>query len=844
MNDKKVTPMMEQYLKVKKEYPDTFVFFRLGDFYEMFFDDAVEASRLLQITLTARNKGENKAPMCGVPYHAANSYIARLTRLGKKVAICEQLSDPNLPGLVQRDVIRVITPGTTFDENVLEQKRSNYVMSVVKRDDVLSLAYADITTGEFMTADVSNGKDLQAEIERIAPAEMIVSAEFMESDLGKSLKNRNSRIFFSIAKEAINDASFLVMDYLKQTQKSELKHFDRAQTYHVEDFMPLDEATLKNLELLQTLAENKREGSLLWVLDKTVTSMGGRMMRFFVTHPLVNRQEIEKRLTAVESFAKRQDVLMNLTEVLKDILDLERIMGRLSLGHASARDLIGLKNSLRKIPVFQSMLAGIGEGPEHTTALIGQIENGLDGMEEICGLIEKAIVPDPPLATNEGGMIADGYNVELDELKSISRQGKSFIQGLQKKEIERTGINTLKIGYNSVFGYYIEISKGAAKNAPADYIRKQTLVNAERFITPELKEYEEKVLGAEEKIIALEQRLFNEIRGRILEEVKKIQQTARNIALLDVLCSLAKVALENGFCKPEISVNSIIEIVEGRHPVVEKMSSNGRFVPNDCYLNRGNGANFLLITGPNMGGKSTYLRQIALITLMAHLGSFVPAQKAVIGLTDRIFTRVGASDNLVKGQSTFMVEMKEAANILASATDKSLIILDEIGRGTSTYDGMSIAWSIMEFIHDGIKANTLFATHYHELISLGEKLAHAANYSVAVKEENEDGIVFLYKIIKGGINRSYGIAVAKLAGLPQEVVGRARQILNDLEEGVMETAINKQLTENGRVNENQQLLFNEQEQRATRLINEIDINSLTPLEALQKLDQLKKNLSQ
>lgn len=835
---------MEQYLKVKKEYPDTFVFFRLGDFYEMFFDDAVEASRLLQITLTARNKGENKAPMCGVPYHAANSYIARLTRLGKKVAICEQLSDPNLPGLVQRDVIRVITPGTTFDENVLEQKRSNYVMSVVKRDDVLSLAYADITTGEFMTADVSNGKDLQAEIERIAPAEMIVSAEFMESDLGKFLKNRNSRIFFSIAKEAINDASFLVMDYLKQTQKSELKHFDRAQTYHVEDFMPLDEATLKNLELLQTLAENKREGSLLWVLDKTVTSMGGRMMRFFVTHPLVNRQEIEKRLTAVESFAKRQDVLMNLTEVLKDILDLERIMGRLSLGHASARDLIGLKNSLRKIPVFQSMLAGIGEGPEHATALIGQIENGLDGMEEICGLIEKAIVPDPPLATNEGGMIADGYNAELDELKSISRQGKSFIQGLQKKEIERTGINTLKIGYNSVFGYYIEISKGAAKNAPADYIRKQTLVNAERFITPELKEYEEKVLGAEEKIIALEQRLFNEIRGRILEEVKKIQQTARNIALLDVLCSLAKVALENDFCKPEISVNSIIQIVEGRHPVVEKMSSNGRFVPNDCYLNRGNGANFLLITGPNMGGKSTYLRQIALITLMAHLGSFVPAQKAVIGLTDRIFTRVGASDNLVKGQSTFMVEMKEAANILASATDKSLIILDEIGRGTSTYDGMSIAWSIMEFIHDGIKANTLFATHYHELISLGEKLAHAANYSVAVKEENEDGIVFLYKIIKGGINRSYGIAVAKLAGLPQEVVGRARQILNDLEEGVMETAINKQLTENGRVNENQQLLFNEQEQRATRLINEIDINSLTPLEALQKLDQLKKNLSQ
>ncbi len=835
---------MEQYLKVKKEYPDTFVFFRLGDFYEMFFDDAVEASRLLQITLTARNKGENKAPMCGVPYHAANSYIARLTRLGKKVAICEQLSDPNLPGLVQRDVIRVITPGTTFDENVLEQKRSNYVMSVVKRDDVLSLAYADITTGEFMTADVSNGKDLQAEIERIAPAEMIVSAEFMESDLGKFLKNRNSRIFFSIAKEAINDASFLVMDYLKQTQKSELKHFDRAQIYHVEDFMPLDEATLRNLELLQTLAENKREGSLLWVLDKTVTSMGGRMMRFFVTHPLVNRQEIEKRLTAVESFAKRQDVLMNLTEVLKDILDLERIMGRLSLGHASARDLIGLKNSLRKIPVFQSMLAGIGEGPEHATALIGQIENGLDGMEEICGLIEKAIVPDPPLATNEGGMIADGYNAELDELKSISRQGKSFIQGLQKKEIERTGINTLKIGYNSVFGYYIEISKGAAKNAPADYIRKQTLVNAERFITPELKEYEEKVLGAEEKIIALEQRLFNEIRGRILEEVKKIQQTARNIALLDVLCSLAKVALENGFCKPEISVNSIIEIVEGRHPVVEKMSSNGRFVPNDCYLNRGNGANFLLITGPNMGGKSTYLRQIALITLMAHLGSFVPAQKAVIGLTDRIFTRVGASDNLVKGQSTFMVEMKEAANILASATDKSLIILDEIGRGTSTYDGMSIAWSIMEFIHDGIKANTLFATHYHELISLGEKLAHAANYSVAVKEENEDGIVFLYKIIKGGINRSYGIAVAKLAGLPQEVVGRARQILNDLEEGVMETAINKQLTENGRVNENQQLLFNEQEQRATRLINEIDINSLTPLEALQKLDQLKKNLSQ
>jgi DNA mismatch repair protein MutS len=853
MAEGKITPMMEQYLKVKSQNPDAILFYRLGDFYEMFFDDAIEASRLLQITLTARHKGENQAPMCGVPFHAANGYIAKLTRLGKKVAICEQLSDPKLPGIVERDVIRIVTPGTTLDDNMLEQKRNNYVLALMKKGDGFDIAYADVTTGEFMATDVNSEKELQAEIERIGPVEIIMRRGDFESESGKLFRNKNSRVFFFPVERDGADASFLLMNYLKETQKNSLQHFDTPKTYNINDFMPLDEATLRNLELLYTISENKKEGSLLWVLDKTSTSMGGRLMRFFVTHPLVNADEINARLDAVASLKKEQGKLMDIVEILKSVLDMERIMARLSLGHSNARDLIGIKESLKKIPSIKALLEGFSSG------LISRISEGLNSETELVQLIERAILPDPPLAINEGNMIADGYNFELDELKKISREGKSFIKRLQDEEIKKTGINTLKVGYNSVFGYYIEISKAQAKNAPAEYIRKQTLVNAERFITPQLKEYEEKVLGAEEKIMAIENSIFNEIKESVVARVKSIQATARNLALLDVLCSLANAALQNNYCRPAITENREIAIKAGRHPVVEKMSSNGIFIPNDCYLDR-NTVNFQLITGPNMGGKSTYLRQVALITLMAQIGSFVPATEAKIGLTDRIFTRVGASDNLIKGQSTFMVEMKEASNILASATEKSLIILDEIGRGTSTYDGMSIAWAIMEYIHDEIKAGTLFATHYHELISLADKLPHAGNFSVAVKEEINDGVVFLYKVIEGGINKSYGIQVAKLAGLPQTVIEKAKRILIDLEEGIVDSAIKNRLEDPAnRVSDDQTAIFAEaplvaaerQRQRPSRLENEtlnelkiININNITPIEALQKLSEIQKKFTE
>lgn len=875
--------MMKQYHEMKSKYPDAILFFRLGDFYEMFFEDAIEASQLLQITLTARNKGENKAPMCGIPYHAANNYIGKLTRLGKKVAICEQLSDPNLPGIVNRDVIRVITPGTTLDDNILDQKTNNYVLAILENGNSgvpvgggandaspangagFSLAYADITTGEFMTTAIESVKELFTEIQRIGPTEIIVGKNLFESELIQSLKKSGDHSFiyqFESDKNVDADsmestAADFLMAYLKSTQKTSLQHFQKIQPYDIADFMPLDEATLKNLELLTTMRENKKEGSLLWVIDRTITSMGGRLIRFFLTHPLVKKEQIQLRLDAVETFTRNQNLLGDLREILKSILDLERLLARLSLGQGNARDLVGLKNSLSAVPQIQNLLGG------GNAILLRQISDGIDPLQDLVELIGKAIVTEPPLAITDGGMIADGYNNELDDLKKISREGKQFIQKLQEEEIQRTGINTLKVRFNSVFGYYIEVSKAQSKNVPMDYIRKQTLVNAERFITPQLKEFEEKVLGAEEKIVAIEQKLFQEIRGQVVEHVARIQHTAKSIALLDVLCSFAFAALENNFCKPQISepngdtvgAGCEIKIVGGRHPVVEKMSSNASFVSNDTMLESGT---LILLTGPNMGGKSTYLRQVALITLLAQIGSFVPAAEAKIGLVDRIFTRVGASDNLMRGQSTFMVEMQETANILSNATSRSLVILDEIGRGTSTYDGMSIAWAIMEYLHDKIGAKTLFATHYHELIALAEKLPHAANFSVAVKEEEsvdsrgivQSGIVFLYKILPGGVDRSYGIEVAKLAGLPTEIIAKARQILVDLEEGVLEQGIQKELNDpTKRVTKNQLGIFEngsedqiiERQQKslashpALEDLKKMDINNLTPMEALKVL---------
>lgn len=850
-----MTPMMKQYRALKEQYTDAILFFRLGDFYEMFFDDAILASRLLQITLTARNKGEMRAPMCGVPHHSAERYIAKLTKLGRKVAICEQLSDPSEPGIVKRDVVRVVTPGTTLDENVIEQKINNFVMVVCEKwnsDEALKryeIAYADITTGEFYLMFCAAEKELKAEIERVRPAEILIEKDSFDNAIFLRLRRFFPDVFFSPVADGVNGvgAEVMLTEYLKSTQKSQLPHMSAPQLTTENDCMPLDEATLKNLELTETLREHKKEGSLLWVLDKTLTSMGGRLLRHFITHPLLRKNELDLRLDAVDELVRKQDEYYRLGDVLESVMDMERLLSKLSLGRGNPRDMVGLKNSLDQIPLIKNVL-GVMEAE-----MLCNVCNGLEDLVDLKVLIDRAIVADPPMSMNDGGYIADGYNGELDELNTICREGKTYILGVQKREAERTGISNLKIRFNKVFGYYIEVSKSHVGKVPDDYIRKQTLVNAERFITPELKEYETKVLGAEEKIVVLEQKIFNELRESVVAQVARIQKNARLVALLDVLRSFAQVAIENNYCKPEVGESQrqrSIDIREGRHPVVEKMSFSMSFVPNDTVLDQ-DGERFLLITGPNMGGKSTFLRQVALITLMAQIGSFVPAKKARIGIVDRIFTRVGASDNLVRGQSTFMVEMQETAFILENATENSLIILDEIGRGTSTYDGMSIAWSVMEYIHDVIKAKTLFATHYHELIPLADKLSNAANHAALVKENEEDGVVFLFKVVPGGVDRSYGIEVAKLAGLPAQTVSRARQILSDLEEGVMESGIAKELHDSTkRVPDDQMALglevvsraneeLNRQHSALKRELERIDTNNMTPLEALKRLDELK-----
>jgi DNA mismatch repair protein MutS len=839
-----MTPMMEQYRSVKAKYPDTILFFRLGDFYEMFFDDALTASKLLQITLTARNKGDHKAPMCGIPYHAADSYIAKLTRLGHKVAICEQLSDPNLPGIVERDVIRVITPGTTLDENILDQKSNNYLLALNFLDSGFSLCYADITTGEFKKTYAGGSGDLFTEIERITPAEIILPGNIIDEKIISDLKTKHPSICFFAYNGVESDPEKMLLDYLKSTQKTEVTHLQKIQTYDMADFMPLDEATLKNLELTSSLRENKKEGSLLWVLDKTVTSTGGRMLRNFLTHPLTKKQEIDNRLCAVDELFQNQKLLRLLREKMETLLDMERITARISLNRGNARDLLALKNSLQLIPSIRDAIKIC------TSELMTCMHRDLDPLSEICDLIEASIASDPPLTVTDGGMIADSYSTELDEIRAVMREGKSFIQNLQQEEIKKTGINNLKVRYNSVFGYYIEVSKGNTKSVPDYFIRKQTLVNAERYITPELKEFEEKVLSAEEKVVAIEQKLFLEICKKIIAVTARIQQSAKILAVLDTLSALAAVALENNYCKPEVNEDGLISIKSGRHPVVEKMTFSGYFIPNDLEIKE-NGERLLLITGPNMGGKSTYLRQNALIVLMAQIGSFVPAESATVGIVDRIFTRVGASDNLVRGQSTFMVEMQETANILHNATNKSLVILDEIGRGTSTYDGMSIAWAVMEYLHDKTACKTLFATHYHELIALADRLPGSANYSVAVrenssKEDGSKGITFLYKVIRGGVDRSYGIEVAKLAGLPSSVIGRANTILTDLEEGILENGIKNEI-KNTRANtdKNQMQIFDESTNRkhaAIKELTDLDLNNLTPLDALKKLDKLKNQL--
>jgi len=853
----KLTPMMAQYKAIKEKYKDCILMFRMGDFYEMFFEDAVLASEILQITLTARGKsGANKAPMCGVPYHAVDNYLPKLTRAGKKVAVCDQITEPNGKGLVERDVVRVVTPGTTFDEGLLDKKVNNYVACVVEgsarggEDLRYGFAYADVTTGDFRVTEFASFADLENEMLRIDAAECICEEEliprirqgyvfpyFYSKDAESTLKDyfgiKSLSVFGLEDQKLAVSAAGMLFEYLKETQKTDLSHIQKISYYGMNDFMPLDEACIRNLELFQT-SRGAKEGSLVWTMDSSVTAMGGRMLRNWVLHPLLKKSDIDVRLREVEKFVKDSSLMREVREELGKIYYIGRLLSRLSLGTGNARDLVAMKDSLKVIPSLNQL----------TTATAGQAGAKMTEFPALIELIEKAINDECPISVRDGGMIREGYNCELDDLRSISTEGKTFIKNLQEREAKRTGINSLKVKFNKVFGYYIEISKTNLSAVPDDYVRKQTLVNAERFITPELKEYEEKVLTAEDRIKELEYELFYQVRMGVVKEIVRLQQTAKAVAELDVYSCFAFNAEKFGYCKPEILENATaeagsasgIDIVSSRHPVIERIGAD--FVSNDCLMNKDQ--SFLLITGPNMGGKSTYLRQIALCVLMAQIGSFVPAESAGISVVDRIFTRVGASDNLVAGESTFMVEMQEASYILNHATDRSLIILDEVGRGTSTYDGVSIAWAITEFIHDKVRAKTLFATHYHELIELADRLSAARNMSVAVRENEKEGVVFLYKVVEGGVDKSYGIEVAKLAGLPVDVVSRARGVLRELE--------SKRITKKS-VNPDQIEMFEDRRavsgvkkshQKVLQDLRNVDVNNLTPIEALRKLNEMKK----
>ncbi|MFH1284709.1 MAG: DNA mismatch repair protein MutS [Candidatus Peregrinibacteria bacterium] len=849
----KLTPMMAQYREIKSKYEDCTLMFRLGDFYEMFFEDAVEASKILQIALTSRSKNEDrKIPMCGVPYHALNQYLSKLTRAGKKVAVCDQMTAPDGKGPVEREVVRVVTPGTTFDDGILDSKTNNYVACVTENNGHYGFAYADVTTGDFRATEFENFKELESEISRINPAEYICEEGLLKKikygygfpfdyskDAEKSIEDhfeiKSLSVFGLEGKINAAQAAGMLLEYLKETQKTDLKHIQKISYYDVSDFMPLDESCIRNLELFYT-NKGKKESSLIWAMDNTITPMGGRKIRNWTFHPLLKKTDIEERLNKVEVIKKDSGMIRNVREILGKIYDIERILSRLSLGAGNARDLNTLKDSLKAVPELKNIISEL-------RALDG-INSDLYPLENLVDEISTAIIDEPPISVREGGMIAAGYNQELDDLRSVSTEGKTFLKDVQEREIKRTGISSLKVRFNKVFGYYIEISKSNLAAVPDDYIRKQTLVNAERFIIPELKDYEEKILNAEDRIRELEYQLFYGVRMKVIEEIVKLKKTAAAIASMDVLSTFAFNAEKNNYCKPIISENGELEVRKGRHPVIEKMNFAGDFVPNDCTMNENK--KFLLITGPNMGGKSTYLRQIALIVLMAQIGSYVPAESAKIGVVDRIFTRVGASDNLAKGESTFMVEMQEAAYILNNASEKSLIILDELGRGTSTYDGVGIAWAICEFIHDNIKAKTLFATHYHELIELADRMDKAANLSVSVVENEKDGVVFLYKVVDGGVDKSYGIEVAKLAGVPVDVISRARGVLNELETKHIQKKT---------LDPDQMGLFGSNDPRGhgglsdsqTAIMKDLkfmNIDNLTPIEALHKLAEMKKKTNE
>ena len=866
------SPMMQRYLETKEEYKDCILFYRLGDFYEMFFDDAITASRELELTLTGKDCGqEERAPMCGVPHHAAEIYVSRLIAKGYKVAICEQLEDPKTAkGIVKRGVIRVVTPGTLVDSNMLEEIKNNYIMSIFKTGIYFGISICDISTGEFYSAEIKDNNNfpmLLDEIARYTPSELVINsmmadcqeemskikerfeniyitkfnnkfftAELNNIDLrfnivdsnGKKIENLKDK---TLAVSSINS----LIEYIEETQKTNLDHINKITIYSLSKYMALDINARRNLEITEKMRDKSKKGTLLWVLDKTSTSMGGRLLRRWLNDPLVDVLEINKRLNAVKEL--KEDLILrgDVIENLKKVYDIERLAGKMAYGNANARDMVTLKNSLFKLPEVKKILANC------RSDLLKELYENLDELQDIYELIEKAIVEDPPMTIKDGGIIKLGYDEEIDKLKTAQIEGKTWLVQLEAEEREKTGIKNLKIGFNKVFGYFIEVTKSYLNQVPDRFIRKQTLTNAERYITEELKNLENQILGSEEKVINLEYEAFVEIREEIARNVIRLQKTSEVISTLDVLTSFAQVAEDMNYCMPEVNSSGTIDIQNGRHPVIEKILGAGSFVENDTFLDK-NENRLAIITGPNMAGKSTYMRQVALITLMAQCGSFVPAQSAKIGVVDKIFTRVGASDDLSMGQSTFMVEMMEVATILKEATPNSLVILDEIGRGTSTYDGLSIAWAVAEFIADKEKcgAKTLFATHYHELTELEEKLDGIKNYSIAVKEKGED-IIFLRKIVRGGTDESYGIHVAKLAGVPKVVTQKANEILRSLERKNILTG-KKQEKQDKKQVEGQFDLYNYKLAEIAHEIDKISLNELTPIDALNTLVRIKEKM--
>ena len=874
-----MTPMMQKYLETKQEYPDCILFYRLGDFYEMFFEDAKTASKELEITLTGKNCGlEERAPMCGVPYHAVEGYLNKLVSKGYKVAICEQVEDPKMAkGLVKREVVRIVTPGTNLDAQALDETKNNYIMCIVCIADRYGVSIADVTTGDYYVTELDTERKLLDEIYKFTPSEIICNEAFYMTGMDfEELRYRLDTAIYSLDSWYFSDetakntllAHFKVADvqglgledyesgtvaagallkYLYETQKNNLGNMTALKLYSTGRYMIIDSSTRRNLELVETLREKQKRGSLLWVLDKTKTAMGARMLRGFVEQPLIDKQEIERRLDAIETLKDNAMTREEIREYLNPIYDLERLIGRVTYQTANPRDLIAFKSSLEMLPFLKKLL------DEFDASLLHDIQEDLDPLEDIFALIDSSIAEEPPISIRDGGILKEGYDEEIDKLRQAKTEGKGWLMELEAKEREKTGIKNLRIKFNKVFGYYLEVTNSNRDMVPDYYIRKQTLTNAERYITADLKELEDIILGAEDKLVSLEYEIFRDIRDKIAGEVLRIQKTAKAVAGLDVLSALALVAERNNYCRPSINEKGVIDIKNGRHPVVENMINNDMFIANDTYLDNKK-QRISIITGPNMAGKSTYMRQTALIVLMAQIGSFVPAESAKVGIVDRIFTRVGASDDLASGQSTFMVEMTEVANILRNATHNSLLVLDEIGRGTSTFDGLSIAWAVVEHISNPklLGAKTLFATHYHELTELEGKLDNVNNYCIAVKEKGDD-IVFLRKIVPGGADKSYGIQVAKIAGVPDSVIARAKVIAEELSAhdiaeftgkiAVEGSPAKKKAKKLDEVDLTQMSLFDTvKDDDIIKELQELDLGNLTPIDALNKLYQLQNKL--